>query len=376
MASRAGKLGAALGVGVGALLILLLAAAITGRPLLSYAKSGSMEPTIGTFDAFFVNPWPGPLHVGDIVVFRSISRGEPSVHRIVSGDASGWYTQGDANAGMDQAVGEPILTKDRVLGRVVTTPDGSPILLRGVGLSVVQARVEWVKLSHRVGGEPQLKLALVSSAAAILALSALRDARAPPEAPRPLPSLRAQRLLRRALPRGILGRHLAIALVLLALASGSYGAMRADAVFDVQMVVVADARAGGDRSAPAGGTLAREVEIGSLGPLPTQAFLEPGSPRLAVEGGALGMAPMTRARAPVWQTAGPDVGLQADPLHVWRYPAVMPATWTHALHRALPGSPYLVMGGALALLGILSVRGLGIFDVPIGGWLGAREDWR
>src|SRR5581483_5082241 len=115
---------------VGLALVLVLVPVVTGRPVVSYPVSGSMVPTLGPFDVFFVDPWPGALHKGDIIVFDSVTRAQPAVHRIVGGDESGWITQGDANPNADQMAGEPAVTRDRVLGRVVTWPSGEPVRSR------------------------------------------------------------------------------------------------------------------------------------------------------------------------------------------------------------------------------------------------------
>lgn len=362
---------------VGSVLVaILVAAAWTGRPVVSYARSGSMEPTIGTLDAFLIEPWPPSLAIGDIIVFQSVSRGEPAVHRIVGGDARGWYTQGDANPNNDQNTGEPVVTRDRILGRVVVDRQGDPLLARGLGVPLVQLNVEYVKLAEKVGGEQKLKLGAIALAAALLVVGGART-QSIPAAPRALPPRRARSALRRFFPRGVLGRHLATFLALLAVASGALGALNADQPVDVQMIVVEDpAAADGRRAAPAGGQIERAVEVGSLGPVPTHVILEPEDDRLAPTTGLIKVAPLTREGVGVRQRAGDSTGLQNDVLHVWRYPAFLPASWTLALHQALPGSPYLVFGAALALCTFAWVAAMRELDVPIAIGFDAREAWR
>lgn len=360
----------------GVLVAILVAATWTGHPVVSYARSGSMEPTIGTFDAFLVEPWPTSLAIGDIVVFQSVSRGEPAVHRIVDGDARGWYTQGDANPNNDQSAGEPVVTRDRILGRVVVDRHGDPLLAQGLGVPLVQLNVEYVRLAEKVGGEQKLKLGAIAFAAALLVIGGART-QTIPTAPRALPPRRARSALHRFFPRGVLGRHLAAGLALLAVASGGYGALHADRPVDVQMVVVEDpAAADGRRAAPAGGEIERAVEVGSLGPVPTHVIIEPEDDHLASAEDLVEVAPLTRESVGVRQRAGGSTGLQSDVLHVWRYPAFLPASWTHALHQALPGSPYLVFGAALALCVFAWVALMRELDVPIAIAFGAREAWR
>src|ERR1051325_12185539 len=125
---------------VALLATLALVPLLTGRPLASSPVSRSMEPTIGPFDVFLVDPFPGHLRVGDVILFRSETQGGPAVHRIVGGDETGWLTRGDANANVDQLAGEPVVTRERVLGRVVTGPHGAPILLPQGGVPVAEAQ--------------------------------------------------------------------------------------------------------------------------------------------------------------------------------------------------------------------------------------------
>lgn len=376
MAGARRILGLALVASLVAVSLTLLVPALTGRPVVSYAESSSMEPTIGLFDVFLVDPFARSLDVGDIIVYESLSRGGPAVHRIVGGDArAGWITQGDANPLVDQAGAEPVVTRDRVLGRVITGPDGAPLLLPDAGLAVVATKIRIAKLADSVGGTRQLvalSLLLVAAASAIPGLLGKPVPRPPLRLP---PTL--QRRLRRALPRGVLGRHLALALLLVLVASAAWAAAHARVELPLNLVVVEEpSAADGIRAAAPGQSIVRDVQVGSLGLLPAVVVLDSESARLV---------PLDdHARAPsralvtlrVEQTAGDASGLQEDVLHLWRYPALMPTKAILFLHGIAPGLPYAALAAAAGLVGALWFRALGVGPLPVGRMIGLREDWR
>lgn len=358
-----------------ALAALVVVPLVTGHPIASYARSGSMEPTLPVFAVFFVDPFPQDVGVGDIIVFDSISRGEPAVHRIVAGDPGGWYTRGDANPDVDQLAGEPPVTQDRILGRVLTTPDGDPILVPEAAVPLVAAKARLMALETKAGGPRKMQ---AYALLALAALAALAGAIAPPRraAPRAPSTPRWRRLARRAFPRGILGRHVGLALMVALLLTGVWAGARATSVVPSTMVVVQDPGAGDPvRAAPAGGHVTRELRVGSLGLLPTLVIVEPGTHRVR---------PLQdEAHLPVWsttivayeQTAGPRVGVQEDAVLVTRYPAILPDEATLALHRAQPGLPNVVLAVAFAAILWTWLSLLGIMRLPVGRWLGLQEGW-
>lgn len=363
--------------GLAIALLLLVAAALTatGHPLVSYAHSGSMEPTIGTFDAFLVNPFPGKIQVGDIIVFDSITRGGPAVHRVVGGDAYGWYTQGDANPNVDQAAGEPVVTPDRIRGRVVTMPDGTPILLEGLGISLTELRVKVDQVQEKAGGEKRLAGLAAAAAAAVLAVPAFAGRRGPPPSP-PRVSPRLRRLARRMFPRGILGRHLGYGLLALLVLSSTFAAHRADIELESTLVVLEDPTAAdGTRSAGPGQTIRKEGRVGSLGFLPTLVLLEPGTPHVILPDDVHDLGPWSTTTFTFRQVAGNERGAQHDSIVAWRYPDVLPQETTLALHDVAPGSPYVVVGTMLGLTGYAMLRAMGVMSLPVGRWLGLREEW-
>lgn len=352
----------------------LLLPAFTGRPVVSYASSGSMEPTIGVLDVFFVNPFPDEIAIGDIIVYQSVTQGGPAVHRVVGGDEAGWITQGDANNAPDQNGGEPLVSSERILGKVVTR-HGTPILLDDLSVPYLEASAQLTRAKLAVGGTRQLV------ALTFLALAVASGILGMASRPRHLPSSRMPRrardALRRIFPRGILGRHVGLALLLLLLLTTAWGTAHARADVLLQMVVVQDATsADGVRAAARGGWLDHEIEVGSLGFLPTIVIVDPGSERVEVIEGVARAMPGTAAVLKVREHAADRSGLQEDVAQAWRYPAILPVGTILALHRIAPGAPYIAASAIVALVGACWFGALGVSRLPVGRLLGIREDWR
>lgn len=364
-----------------ALTVLLLALTIavalpsfTGRPIVSYASSGSMEPTIGVLDGFLVNPFPSTIEPGDIVVFESVTRGGPAVHRIVALDGNGWITQGDANPRRDQDSGEPTLTRERVLGKVVTDRDGRPIVIEQLGATFLEARARFVVAENAVGGPRQLAALgffLLALSFAVPALFTRPKRRLPTRIP-----LRARVALRRLLPRGVLGRHVALALLVVVVASTVVGAANARQVVTASMIVLQDPSAADDtRATGRGGELVRDIPVASLGYFPTVAIIEPDSDAILPIDESVALGPAGEATMKVRQRAGEEVGIQDDAVPVWRYPAILPMSAIVALHDLAPGLPYVALGFMLVAMGGAWFAALRIRTLPVARTLGIREDW-
>lgn len=377
MASTARRIGRfALVASLLAVSATLLVPVLTGRPVVSYASSASMEPTIGVLDVFFVDPWPDRLAVGDIIVFRSVTQGGPAVHRIVGGSPDGWITQGDANAGPDQNAGEPLVTEERILGRVLTRA-GEPIVLKDLSIPYLEANAQLQRAEAAAGGPRQLlALAFLLLAAASALLGALlRRPRLPPTSLSRAARVRRS-ALRRLFPRGILGRHVAVALLVLLVATTAWGAAHARSDVLVQTVVVQDASsADGVRAAAKGGTIDREIEVGGFGYLPTVVVLDAGGRTEALRDVDV-VAPGAQAHVRVRVHASDEAGLQEDVVHAWRYPALLPQDAILALHRVVPGLPSFAPAVALGLVGTAWFALLGVSRLPVGRMLGLQEDWR
>jgi hypothetical protein len=214
----------------------------------------------------------------------------------------------------------------------------------------------------------------VAGGAVLIVAFAARPRRA--VAPEPPLSRSLARRLRRAFPRGILGRHVAGALLVFLLAAGAWSAHEARTDVVTSLVVVRDpSAADGERAAAPGQALPRTLQIGSLGLLPTVAILEPASDGIRIGAPTASIAPWSVAQIEVHQVGGPTVGLQDDHVSVWRYPAVLPDAATVWLHHAAPGSPDLALAGLCALAGYAWFRLLGVANRPVARWLGIREGW-
>ena len=123
----------------------LLAVAPSGAPVqLSYVYSDSMEPTIGVNDGYLVIP-AGEVTAGDIVTFWSAEKSAYVTHRIVGNSDTGFITQGDNNPSTDQRSGYPAVSRDEIVGKVLTV-DGSPLLIPylGGGISSLQRNLPLV----------------------------------------------------------------------------------------------------------------------------------------------------------------------------------------------------------------------------------------
>jgi signal peptidase len=112
--------------------MLSVGANANGAPILTYVYSNSMEPLIKVNDAFFV--WPtNKLEVGDIVMFRPAVLKAPYItHRIIGIGENGFITKGDNSPFKDQDSGEPEISVDRIVGKVVTM-NGQPLIIPRLG---------------------------------------------------------------------------------------------------------------------------------------------------------------------------------------------------------------------------------------------------
>lgn len=105
---------------------------VVGSPIeLSYATSGSMEPTIHRGDGYVVVP-ANDVEPGNIIMFRQIDGEGFVTHRVVEQTDEGYWTRGDANPTPDQAAGHPPVSSDRIVGTALTV-GGTPLTLPLVG---------------------------------------------------------------------------------------------------------------------------------------------------------------------------------------------------------------------------------------------------
>lgn len=345
-------------VALGLALLTVPAAALVGHPVVSYAKSASMTPTIGVGDGFFVDPFVREPDVGDIIVFVSETRGGAlAVHRVIERTADGYVTKGDANELPDQANGEPAIVPAMIRGRVVEA-DGAPILVHGLGEPLLAIHAKLVTVERAIGSPVRAAALLLGLAGIVLVL--------PRPAVRPRPRRSRGALARRLLPRGILVRHAALAACVLLAAVGGALVAHAKTEASMSLVVTADPPAGQVRSTIPGGSVPREFELAGFRLLPTALVLEPGARvGLAENDRILDLAPGEARRVAVSERAEVAGGLQEDALTVWRYPRVLPDAWTLALHRAIPGAPAALPLAALTLVAGGAYVALRAGDMPL-----------
>jgi signal peptidase len=133
--------GALLGI-IFVIVILIFGANTNGASVLTYVYSNSMEPLIRVNDAFLV--WPiKNLKTGDIVMYRPVVlKASYITHRIIATGETGFITKGDNAPYQDQESGEPEVTIDRIIGKVVTV-NGKPLVIPGLGklASTVQSGI-------------------------------------------------------------------------------------------------------------------------------------------------------------------------------------------------------------------------------------------
>lgn len=120
-------------IGILVTFLLLGTGAFTkGAPLLTYVYSNSMEPLIKVNDGFLVIPASNYTE-GDIIMYRPTVLEAPYItHRIIAKGDLGFITKGDNSPYEDQESGEPLVTKERIVGKVLTI-HGQPIIIPGLG---------------------------------------------------------------------------------------------------------------------------------------------------------------------------------------------------------------------------------------------------
>jgi len=299
-----------------------------------------MAPTLRPGDGFLINPFATSPAIGDVIVYESVLQGgRLAVHRVTGGDARGYTTRGDANAVSDQDAGEPYVTSDRIRGTLVS-PQGAPLVVPGLGAPLLEAG----KLARQAQGSlsaalPWIPLLLLAAAGAVLCWPAGR-ARPPPAAGRP----QARSLVRRLFPRGVLARHLAMALFVLLTAGLVASSASAWKETRVSMVVSDSPPPDQIRSARPGDAVPRELEVSGLPLVPTLVVFEAMTPGARLSERSLALPPGSTQRVAFEEVAGANRGLQEDVVRVWRYPSVLPPEATLALHDALPGAPHLALG--------------------------------
>lgn len=344
---------------LGSLVALLLATVILifsvgaftgGAPGLAYVESGSMGATLEVGDGFFVWPAPGPKP-GDIIVFRPLKLEATRVtHRIVEVSGGGFITQGDAVDHPDQAVGEPPVTPDRIIGKALVWRD-RPLRISGVGPVAADLREN---LGDRVR---VLALALVGLGAVLFVWDAATGA--------------ARRRRRgRSRPRlGHLFRWAAAGISLVLIVATVLGSR----VHTVEYLVSQNPGTRTDHvQLGEPGTV--ELRLDNRGLVPVWHFSRAVPPATIGEAPAW-LAPLSTARLELVVPATDQPGWYRAYVQVYHYPMVLPRGLLADLHAI---SPLLAVNAVVASQLLLLFLVFQLFDgwVPLaalrGGVLGRR----
>lgn len=95
--------------------------------------SGSMEPALHRGDIVIVDNNPGPVQVGDIIVYKADGFPHPVIHRVIyTGKTPGgdtfFVTKGDNNPSPDPVAVDP----DQIISRAVSIND-APLVIPKIG---------------------------------------------------------------------------------------------------------------------------------------------------------------------------------------------------------------------------------------------------
>jgi signal peptidase len=340
------------------LAVALVVGQLLGQPVLvSYVRTGSMEPTIDAGDGFVPLPTAvvGPPETGDVVTFRAkqLQGGGLVTHRIVDRTDRGYVTRGDANPFPDQDGEEPPVKQTQVVA-VAAEFGGEPIVIPKLGVAVqaltgaletVQRRAITLTGLRSLDGITGLGYAfgLLSAVGYVVDVvtGSKRDTTDLDRSP--------ERDRTRDDGRRYLRIFTAIIVVaatgtmLLPSGTTEYGVVSAE--FDSERPSVI----------PAGETRTQEIRLGNTGLVPVVAVVEPASDGIAVRDRVVPIPARGEATAAVEMSAPPETGYYRRYLATHRYLAVLPTPAIVGLANVHPWFPVVVidatLGGAFYLLG-------------------------
>ncbi len=340
------------------LAVALVVGQLLGQPVLvSYVRTGSMEPTIDAGDGFVPLPTTvvGPPEMGDVVTFRAkqLQGGGLVTHRIVDRTDRGYVTRGDANPFPDQDGEEPPVKQTQVVA-VAAEFGGEPVVIPKLGVAI-QALTDAVETIQRqavaltglrsLDGVTGIGYAFGLLSAVGYVVDIVTGSRRDTDDPdRSMERNRGGDDGRRYL-RIFTAIIVVAATGTMVLPSGTteYGVVSAE--FDGERPSVI----------PAGETQTQEVQLGNTGLVPVVAVLEPASDGIAVRDRVVSVPPRGEATAAVEMSAPPETGYYRRYLATHRYLAVVPTPAIVALATVHPLLPVVVidvlLGGVFYLLG-------------------------
>ena len=345
------------------LLVVLVVGQVVGQPiLLSYVKTGSMEPALAPGDGFIAVPAAvsGPIEAGDVVVFDAnrLNDGGLVTHRVVGTTDDGRYvTKGDANPFTDQDGGEPAVHEAQIVavalqlgGDVVVIPYlGVGVLAAAGALEGVQQTLAMTFRTRALLGTQGLAYLLFGLGLLAYLGSFLVEGRG--------------RQRRRATDRNaeqvearLVVATLTVLLVLvvtasMVLAGGTH-------TFEI---VSSEGNAPGPSVIHQGTSESLEFTVPSNGIVPVVVFLEPRGDGVAVDPQELYVESGSQAVATVTLSAPAETGLFVRAFTEHRYLAVLPVGTIRALYAVHPWLPVVAIDALFAV----GFAGLGIGLV---GW--------
>jgi signal peptidase len=339
-ASRAIKL-------LGVLAVLLLVAQAVGQPLLlSYVRTGSMEPAIGAGDGFITLPAAatGPPAEGDVIVYRAeqVNQGGLTTHRVVDETDRGYITRGDANPFTDQSAGEPPVRDPQIVA-VALQLGGDVVVLPAFGTAVTAIRGAASGVVQRLGlpvdaRSPSLWLGLATAGLILLLFSDEQEPASPgredTSAGSESPTLQPRALV---LLAGAVVVALATASMVLPLGPTEYP------------VVSADAELPGPRVIAAGESEATTYRVPSGSLLSTRYYVQPASEGVSVQNGSGTAPPGTIQNVTVTLSAPPETGYYRRYVRSNQYPVVVPVGMIDTLYATHPLAPVVLLDTLVAI---------------------------
>jgi len=353
-------MGSTAGTGIkllGVLAVVLLIGQAVGQPLLlSYVRSGSMEPAIDRGDGFIALPTAvtGPPSEGDVIVYRAeqVNQGGLTTHRVVDDTGNGYVTRGDANPFTDQSAGEPPVRDPQIVA-VALQLGGEVIVLPSLGTGVTTIRGTVSRLLQRLGlpfdaRSPSTWIGLATVGVVLLLFSEDPPVETPgakSDEDATNSTVTDPRTL--VLLAGGVVVLLATASMVLPLGPTEYP------------VVSADAELPGPRVIAAGETETTTYQVPSGGLLATRYHVQAASDGVTVENGS-GVAPPGDAQnVSVTLSAPPETGYYRRYVQANRYPVVLPVRLIDTMYALHPLTPVLLIDSLLAAPFVLATLFVG-----------------
>lgn len=348
--------GLAKGVQLGllAVAIVIVVGHLLGQPiLLGYVTTGSMTGTIDPGTGFVAIPVQvaGPIHVGDVVTYRSrtLHPGMLTTHRVVGIVEGGYVTGGDANVVTDQAAGEPPVRRSRIVavalqlgGHVVTIPYLGAVVTGARGGVIFLHRILSDVIGPQVISPTQLTFLLVAGTGVLYAFGDdARDGR---------DRTRETNRNSGTDPRVIV---FVLTAIVLATLSGVSLATSGGTVVTMDSVSPATADHGG---VLAGTNTTRNLTLTNGGVVPMATVIEPTSADVVPSRRFLVVGPRSTTPVPISFRVPYRPGRYQRRIDVYRYPSMLPTRVIAGLYRVDPWAPLLaidaIVGPFLYVVGI------------------------